>query len=412
MKTYRNEQYSFEIDLPEDLVVESGRLPVLPAILSVVKLGWIPSVNVQFGNANVSFNIAIESMSPELTPELTELIFALQAQDMEYVNCEFGRMSLGDKVHTWARYELAGKLWSKKYMLVLGGKGYAITVGCNDQNVFQQKEGEWDASVSSFHLLAPIDDAIIAFNESPRADHARTQLREILEMRAERRARNLSYGRAMEAMEDNRYSDARVWLEKCLHEFEDNETTSSHLIKQLVAVSKKLGDKKSALRYRRELKRLKPSDYANRMELVELLAGLGYSKEAMSEAEELVALVPNAPAYQNFKTNLANNPRPNYRLRFILLLAYFVFVDVNVLLGGVVLKAPWLAGILCQPAAHYLNLSGRWVGLTRNVSDWITVALSLSTLLILVLNSNLNIFLFIFLSVMVYPILKDNALRD
>ena len=412
MKIYRNEQYGFEIDIPEDLALESGRLTLLANILSVFKLGWIPSVNVQFGNANVSFNIAIEPMSPELPPDLTELMFALQAQDMDYVNCKFGRISLGDKVHTWARYELAGKLWSKKYMLVLGGSGYAITVGCNDQNVFLQREGEWDASVSSFHLLAPIDDSIAAFNKSSRAHSAVAQLREMLEMRAERRGRNLSYGRAMEAIENNRYSDARVWLEKCLHEFEDNETTSPHLIKQLVAVSKKLGDKKSALRYRRELKRLKPSDYANRMELVELLAGFGYSKEAMSEAEELVALMPNASAYQNLKTKLANNPGPNYRLRFVLLLTYFLFVDVNVLLGGIVLKTPWLAGILCQPAAHYLNLAGRWVGLTRNSSDWITVALSLSTLLILVLKGNLNIYLFIFLSVMVFPILKDNALRD
>ncbi len=337
MKTHRNEQYGFEIDIPEDLALESGRLTLLQNILSSLKLGWIPSVNVQFGNANVGFNIAIESMSPELPPDLTELIFALQAQDMEYVNCEFGRIALGDKVHTWARYELAGKLWSKKYMLVLGGKGYAITVGCNDQNIFLQREVEWDASVSSFHLLAPIDDSIIA---------------------------------------------------------------------------KKLGDKKSALRYRRELKRLKPLDYANRMELVELLAGFGYPKEAMSEVEELVALEPNAPAYQNFKTNLVNNPRPNYRFRFVLLIVYFLFVDMNVLIGGFILMASWLAGILCLAAAYHLNLSGRWVGLTRKTSDWITVALSLSTLVILVLKGNMNIFLFIFLSIMVFPILKDNASKD
>ncbi len=412
MKTHRNEQYGFEIDIPEDLALESGRLTLLQNILSSLKLGWIPSVNVQFGNANVGFNIAIESMSPELPPDLTELIFALQAQDMEYVNCEFGRIALGDKVHTWARYELAGKLWSKKYMLVLGGKGYAITVGCNDQNIFLQREVEWDASVSSFHLLAPIDDSIIAFNESSGAHRARTQLRETLEMRAERRVRNLSYGRAMEAIEDNRFSDARAWLEKCLHEFEDNEITSPHLVKQLVAVSKKLGDKKSALRYRRELKRLKPLDYANRMELVELLAGFGYPKEAMSEVEELVALEPNAPAYQNFKTNLVNNPRPNYRFRFVLLIVYFLFVDMNVLIGGFILMASWLAGILCLAAAYHLNLSGRWVGLTRKTSDWITVALSLSTLVILVLKGNMNIFLFIFLSIMVFPILKDNASKD
>ena len=99
-----------------------GVTAVFASHLSAFKLGWIPSVNVQFGNTNVKLNIAIELMSPELPPDITEFLFALQAQDMEYINCEFGRMSLGDKVHTWACYELAGKLWSKKYMLCPGRK--------------------------------------------------------------------------------------------------------------------------------------------------------------------------------------------------------------------------------------------------------------------------------------------------
>jgi hypothetical protein len=180
----------------------------------------------------------------------------------------------------------------------------------------------------------------------------------------------------------------------------------------MVVVLKKLGDKKSALNHRKEVKRLDPADYGSRIDLVELLAGCGFQKEAMREVDELIALVPNDSRLKELKTSLVNNKGPNYRLSFILSLAFFLFVDLAALIGGIVQKAPWVAGFLCLPAAHYLNLSGRWVGLTRKASDWITVALSLSTLAILVTKGGLNIFLSILFFMLVSLILKDNALRD
>jgi tetratricopeptide (TPR) repeat protein len=411
-KTYRDEKLGFEIEIPEDWSLASGQ-PLLPAISFALKSGWIPRVDVQFCGSNEALNIVIEPMMPEPPPDVTELLFTLQAQDMEYANCEFGRITIGGKEHTWARYQFADKAWSKKYMIVLGGKGYAITVSCNDQGMFAQREKVWDAIASSFCLLAPIDDSIIDLNKSLGAHRTIAQLRETLETRIERRARSLSYGRACEAIEDNRYSDARVWLEKCLSEFsEGNIDTQVFILGKLVYVLEKLGDKKGILGYRKEMKRLNPSNYANRLDLVELLAGCGYRKEALREVEELIALEPDNSAFKKLKTSLVSNTRPNYRLRFVLSVAYFLFVNVDVLAGGITLIAPWLAAFLCLPAANYLNLSGRWVGLTRKTSDWITMALFLSTLVILVLKGGLDILFSVFIFPFVFFILKDNALRD
>jgi tetratricopeptide (TPR) repeat protein len=413
MKTYRNDQHGFEIDIPEEWSLSSGKLPLWLSVPLAFKLGWNPRVDVQFSGANESININIESMLPEPPPDVTELLFILQSQDMEYVNCESGRITISDKEHTWARYELADTVWSKKYLIVLGGKGYAITAACNGRNLFAQREGDWDAIASSFRLLAPIDDSIVALNESSRAHRAIAQLRETLEMQVERRARSLSYGRACEAIEDNRYSDARVWLEKCLNEHsEANIDTRVFILRKLVPVLKKLGNKKSILHCREEIKRLQPSDYANRAAIVELLIEFGYRKEATQEVEELIALEPNSSVFQKLQARLRNNTEPNYQLRFFISIAYFLFVVVDVLAGGFTLKAPWLVGFLCLPAAHYLNLSGRWVGLTKRSSDWLTVALSLSTFAILILQGGLDIFLLILFLPLVFAILKDNALRD
>ncbi|MCP4371130.1 MAG: tetratricopeptide repeat protein [Deltaproteobacteria bacterium] len=413
MKTYRNEQYGFEIDTPEDWSISSGKMPLWFSVPHTLKFGWSPSVTVQFVGTNESCNINVETMTPELPPDVTELLFTLEAQDMEYVNCEFGRITIEDKRHTWTRYEHAGKVWSKKYLIVGGGQGYAITAACNNRSLFAQREKVWDEVALSFRLLLPIDNSVAEFNNSSRAYRTISQFRETLEMRVERRARNLSYGRACEAIEDNRYSDARIWLEKCRDEFlEDNIETQVFILKKLVSVCEKLGDKKAILRYRKEIKRINPSDYVNRKNLVELLVGYGYRKEAMDEVEELIALDPNNNSFQELKASLENNKRPNHRLRFVLSIVYFLFVDVNVLVGGIILKAPWLAGFLCLPAAHYLNLSGRWVGLTRKKSNWLTVVFSLSTLALLVLKADMNIILFFLFFPLIFPILKDNALKD
>ena len=257
MKTYRNDKFGFEIDVPEAWSLASGRLPLVPAALSALELGWVPGVEVQFVGAGESLNVSIETMAPEPPPDVTERLFRLAAQDMGYAHCEYGRITVGGRQHTWARYVLAGQAWSKKYMLVLGGKGYAITGACQGQAFFAQREPVWDAVAASFRLLAPLDRAAGQRQDAARSDAALGRLRETLDMRLERRGRNLNYGRACEALEEGRYADARLWLERCLSEFPDDADTQVFLLQQLVSVAESLGDRRGALRYQREIRRLR-----------------------------------------------------------------------------------------------------------------------------------------------------------
>ena len=407
MKTYRNDRHGFEIDIPEN-----WSAPDNPEIVERV-FGPIPLTDphdsFQFGCLDEVFNFVINPMGREPSLEDTELEFTIYAQDHEFHDLEFGRITVGNRDHVWARYRIEdqmGTRWNKKYMIVFGGTEYSITGTCNDPQWFSSREQAWDAIITSFRLLVPID---VSDQDTARNDRLFEQRRELNEKRLLRRTvAGTLYGRAYDAVELGNYLEARALLEQCLRENPDH--TLAH--KEMVVVLKKLGDKKGALRHRKEVKRLDPSDYGSWMDLVELLAGCGFRKEALREADELIALMPNDSRFQKLKTSLMNNERPNYRLFFILSIAYFLIVDLAALIGGIVLKVPWLVGFLCLPAAHYLNLSGRWVGLTRRISGWITVALSYSTLAILVLKGGLNIFLSILFFVLVSHILKDNALRD
>jgi len=414
MKIYRNEKHGFEIKIPEDWSLDSGSLPVWISLPHTLKYGWNPSVTVQFVGVNESFNINVETMTPELPPDVTELLSIIQLQDMGCVNCQFGRITVEGKSHTWARYVFPDKMWSKKYLIVLGGNGYAMTAACHERELSTQQEKVWDMVASSFRLLKPVDASIIALNQSSKAYRMVAQVRETLQMRVERRSRNLSYGRACDLIEENRYSDARFWLEKCLDEFSDDTIeTQVFILNKLVSVSKESGDRKSIIRYRKEIKRLNPSDHMNRIDLAKLLDGCGYRKEAIQEAEELKVLEPNGKRIQELKTSLSSNPRPNYRLRFILSVACFLIICWNVLTKGIVLQAPWLAAIVCLFAAYHLNLSGQWIGLTKKVSNAITIVLHFSTIAILTLFGDLHFILSIlFFLPMIVPTLMDSNPKD
>ena len=144
-KTYRDKKHGFEIDIPEDWSIQEGAVPVLASVLFKWRHGWGPKADVVFTHgSDEALNIMIETMSPEPTPNDTERFFRVYAQSMNYTNCEYGRIMVGGKVHTWSRYLFDNTLWSKKYMIVLDGKGYAITASCNDKKTFSQREKVWD----------------------------------------------------------------------------------------------------------------------------------------------------------------------------------------------------------------------------------------------------------------------------
>jgi tetratricopeptide (TPR) repeat protein len=158
VKTYRDKKHGFEIDIPKDWTVYKEILPALAPTLLRLAYGWDPSVDVAFTcGPNEILNIVVETMRPEPTPGFTESFFKLYAQRMGFTNCEYGRIIVGNKAHTWSRYQFENQVWSKKYLIVLGGKGYAITASCNDKGMFLQREKIWDAIAASFRLT-PIND--------------------------------------------------------------------------------------------------------------------------------------------------------------------------------------------------------------------------------------------------------------
>lgn len=155
-KTYRDLKHGFEIDIPEHWEIHQESVPAsaLASVYSRLRYGWGSDVDIVFTNGpDEIMNILVETMSPEPTPHFTEQLFRAQAQDtMNYSHCEYGRIIVGNRTHTWARYLFANKLWSKKYLIVLAGQGYAITASCNDREGFLQRERIWDAIAASLRV--------------------------------------------------------------------------------------------------------------------------------------------------------------------------------------------------------------------------------------------------------------------
>ena len=298
LKTYRNERHGFEIDVPEDWSLDTKRAPFPFILISLVR-GLRLYADLQFScGSNEALNFMIERMQVELPPDIHQLIFSINAQDMEYTDLDFGRITVGGREHTWARYCIGGKVWSKKYMIVLDGIGYAITGSCNNDSLFAEKERSWDAVVTSFRSILDTGNIRAA---STTYSSTIERMREMLEERlARREAYGQLYGRAYDAVAEKRYSEARALLKRCLAENPD------HILahKEMAVVLKNLGHPKEALYHRREVKRLDPSDTVNRANLARLLAELGAKREALREADELLALKPDDQVFQDLRASL------------------------------------------------------------------------------------------------------------
>jgi len=154
MKTYKDTKYNIEITIPDEWYLDREKLPILTSILFLIKMGWVPGVEIQFHNSeNEALNIAIEKMEPEPTPEICEMMFRFVAQQGNYDQISFGRISVGGKDHAYARYRFCDAIWSKKYMIVLNGTGYAITGSCLNYEILIERETVWDSVVRSLKIL-------------------------------------------------------------------------------------------------------------------------------------------------------------------------------------------------------------------------------------------------------------------
>jgi hypothetical protein len=153
IRTYRYEQAGFEIDLPADWSPYDESSSLLESLGTKLYFGWTPHIDAAFRcGENETLNVVIEPMSPEPPPHLTQHMFNLAAPQMGYADCQFGRITVGGKPHTFVRYTLGRRVWCKKYLLVLDGRGYAITASCDDPSLFTQREKVWDAIASSLRV--------------------------------------------------------------------------------------------------------------------------------------------------------------------------------------------------------------------------------------------------------------------
>ena len=187
MSKYRNEKYGFEIDLPSGWGVTSG-FARIPVILSNV----IQHANIleEFSHGGKEYlNIVVEFIQPEIPPDINELIFTLRAREMNYTDVKFGKIMVGGRDHTCVSYFMNQKGWLKKYLIVLNGYGYALTASCPLENKNPKVEETWDNTARSFRLLNPIDESVIAINNSPQARRSIELMREQLQRQLGARTR-------------------------------------------------------------------------------------------------------------------------------------------------------------------------------------------------------------------------------
>ena len=105
------------------------------------------------------------------------------------------------------------------------------------------------------------------------------------------------YARAYELAAQGCYSEASHLLDRCLRQ--DPAHLPAH--REMAFVLKMMGKARDALPHRLEVKRLDPSDLANRYHLAGLYCLLGEKSDALKEVDELLALEPANPKFLALK---------------------------------------------------------------------------------------------------------------
>jgi hypothetical protein len=154
MKTYKDNKYNLEISIPDEWELYRERIPIIPSLLFWMVNGSDPNVDISFVNGKDEIvNIIIEEMNPEPSPEDCVMMFNYAVRHNTEGPINFGLIAIAGRYHACVSYLFLGKIWSKKYMIVLNRMGYAITAGCTDFEYFKKREPIWDEVAKSIRLL-------------------------------------------------------------------------------------------------------------------------------------------------------------------------------------------------------------------------------------------------------------------
>ncbi len=273
-RTHEHQRLGFALDLPADWSLVTAPPPW--RVQMMARLQGVPLPNasvVEFiCGSEESLNVSVMTLGADMPPEINELTMTLEAQDLEFTDPVFGRITVGGREHASARYIAWGRVHSKKYQLVFAGRGYALTAASPDAERAAAHEGLWDAIAGTFRLLPWAADEAARFTPHPRQSTMINRLTEELEMRIARRAvGGVLYGRAYEAVAEGDDNTARKLLERCLKD--DPGHVLAH--KELAVIFEKQGDLRRALEHRQAVHRLNPGDAINEAKLKELLRKLG-----------------------------------------------------------------------------------------------------------------------------------------
>lgn len=150
MKTYRNEQFGFEIDIPDtwsfcETMNMTGQPP-----------GKGRRLNFQCA-ANENFIILVEPLPGSVLNESPvnqkEKELKQIGEDKGYTEIGLGRFCIEGKEHCWMRYYEGDGHWTKKYIIVIPGTEFTVTASCLDQKQLLQMEKAWDQVANSFRFL-------------------------------------------------------------------------------------------------------------------------------------------------------------------------------------------------------------------------------------------------------------------
>ncbi len=155
VKTYRNEELGFELQIPHEWVLETSAQIQR-------EVGQDTAIVFKCG-VGEGFNILIGFTGPELSLSQLEEEFRHFVQSKGYIALQFGRVLVHQQEQVWARFYLGDGVWHKKYLIRLACTEYAITASCLDQKILLQREQIWDAIVRSMRFFKTDDSALPGF---------------------------------------------------------------------------------------------------------------------------------------------------------------------------------------------------------------------------------------------------------